>query len=352
MLIFLLALQFEAANVAPPTAVDHRVVMAYERGGGRITIRRSGDRLREDDEDRESNYAVTTYTDLGTGLTVSLERGNSGQTLSVLYRGDPRGFTPERRLPPTARRDSALGESCVVSRLVDDAHDGRYGTELCETADGIPLWTARWYAGRPEASMEARTRSLQRRPIRPEELRLPDLAAAAAPILRAARNAPRAADYEVRFMPDSPYGRATFVRRHGGLFLSESDEGQGVRQVVLSNDAGAISYYVDAEGRPYSLTIRTTPSEPERWRPWPQYPAEQVLGEHCNWYVAETTGLDGYLECHTTDGVPLRTKILAHYGESLTTTATSVSRRPLTDAEVATLPGLFDWATWGVTPAP
>jgi len=349
MLTLLLPLLFQVAAVAPRAAVDHQVVMADTNGVGRTTIRRSGSRLREDDPGDPNQ---TTYTDLHSGLTVivTVERDGSARELSV----EPGGLRSERRLPPTGRRDRALGESCTVSRLVNQAPTGDpSGTEVCETADGIPLWMARWSAAPPETHIWGRAVSLERRPIRAAELRLPDLAAEAARFLRTARNTPRAVDYEVRFAAYSPNAGEEVTRRHGGLLSWEGSEG-GVRDVTLTGDEGEIAYSEDAAGRPLSLRINATSRRPQSWRLWPNRPAEQVLGETCLWYSVTTNGgLDGSGECRTADGIPLRTESYYHLSsEPLRRTATSVSRRPLTDADVALPPRAFDWASWGVTSAP
>lgn len=339
------------AEFLPPRAVDHIVVMEERRGDcptcppHRRTIARSGSWVK--DERAYPDGVETTYSDFASGTSFTLRRNREGavEKLDVERNFEPRGQYEVRR-QATGRRDSVLGEPCEIWVLVNTLVQPEM--ESCESADGIILW------GRFLGRFSPRALSVERRPIRPEEVRPPaDLFALAPWPGRGAGASAGAVGYEVTLVASGRgEGRVRILRDQGDLHSSRSEHEDG-RFQSASDGASRFLYLVDAGGRPRRLEVeRLAGRYVARWEPVPGRPPEQVLGESCIWQDDSNTWTsDPSHECRTADGVPLMRETRWHYtGDVQIERARSVTRLPLAEADLAPPAEALDWASWGVTP--
>lgn len=365
---FLSALAVQAATAAAPPppgaeylpaqSVDHVVVMDERRGDcsncplHRRTITRSGSWVK--DERIESDGVSTIYSDFASGTSFTLYRSRAGvpETLMVERNFDPGGSYGVRR-HATGRRESALGEPCEIWTLTTTLL--QMEQESCETADGILLW------GRHIGRVSPVAVSVERRPVRPEEVRPPaDLFALVQwPRLEPApAAAPRG--YEVVLTSRSRGDERTTILRNQGNFSSTRQEGRRGEGVHYWAGGGAASYsyQVDSRGRAKRLEVGLP-----RLRGWgggaarreavPGRAPVRLLGERCTWQdETSISSTDTSYECRTADGVPLMLEYRWHWDTATIDIyrARSLVRRPLTEADLAPPPEARDWATWGVTP--
>jgi hypothetical protein len=352
-----LAVQAAAPAAAPPgadnlpaQAVDHIVVMEDRRAdcatcaSYRRTITRSGSWAK--DEHAYADHSETIYSDFASGTSFTLRRNRAGVLERLLIERDfeTRGRSGMRRAR-TDRRDTLLGETCeiwtVTSRLLSTE------TETCETADGIMLW--RRFLDR----VSPRAVSVERRAVRPEEVRPPAglFAEAPWPTLDR-RSAAGAVGYEVQLA----VGRddMTALRGQGGNVSGWSRDPRDGLSVWGTGGDRRFSYRADAKGRPVRLEVDLHGDRGyvARWEAVAGRPPRRVLGESCIWQDdANTWSSDESFDCRTADGIPLLLETSWHWtGETEIKRARSLARRPLTDADMAPPPGTRDWASWGVTP--
>ena len=363
MAVAALVMLFQIAGFAPPLAADHVARFEIVEGHGASSgdssiVYRSGSLIRTDSTMYRDSTG-SSYVDLARGLVVSVSRDAGGSIQGVGIRRAAYGsFGRPRRLPPTGRQDSALGESCTIWRFMEENRDT--GTEICETADGIPLWEAFWYP-RPSnrTVMYRRAIRVERRPVRAEEVLPPrDLLALGLAPPPAAPATVSEPDHEVEMVGDEPADGSYVLRRHG-RFFSEARRRSGERTLYLGNGAVTVDFREDAVGRPLSLTIAHVESGPfdrhaARWETVPRRRPERLLGETCTWQEdAAVRSTDRHYYCRTGDGIVLKTEAWYHWtGERQRFTARRLSRQPLRDADFAVPPRALDWANWGITPAP
>lgn len=358
----LIVLAAQAAAAPPPgaeklpaRAVDHVVTMDERRADcatcplHRRTIARSGSWVR--DERTFHDGIETIYSDFASGTSFTLHRSRDGalETLLVERNFEPGGQYRVRR-EATGRRDNALGEPCEIwalsSALLGTA------TESCETADGIMLWN------RYRDRVSPRAVSVERRPVRPEEVRPPADLFALVQWPRLDREAVPGAGYEVVLtLRRRGVERTTILRRHGNLILNRQ-EGRDDGGVYLSAGDGTASYvyHVDPQGRATRLEaglprLRGWGGSP-RWEAVPGRRPQRVLGEVCTWQDETSVwSSDVQYDCRTADGVPLMTETQWHWtGEIEIQRARRVVRRSLTEADLTPPPEARDWANWGVAP--
>lgn len=355
-----LALLVQLASFAPSQAADLVVHFEIVEGhgassGDRSTIYRSGS-LIHTDWTLYGNTTGSSYFDRALGLAVYASRNRDGALVGVSVRIGQSVSQP-RRLA-TGRHDRTLGEDCTILRLIEE--NRMSGTEICETADGIPLWEAFWYPHSNDRTvMYKRATTIERRPVRPEEVLPPrDLLALAFATVTPVRAGTAGADYEVEMVGDDPADDSYVIRRHG-QFFSEARRTPRERSLRVSNGTILVNYEENETGQPRSLEISRTGEHPfaesvPRWDRLPGRPRAQLLGETCTWQEdAAMQSTDQNYYCRTADNIVLKTETLFHWtGRTQRFTARRVSRRPLQDADFAPPARILDWAYWGITPAP
>jgi hypothetical protein len=353
-----LVLLFQLDSLAPSRAADHVVQLEVVEGrgsaGDRSIVYRSGNLIRSDST-QYGRSTWNTYTDLARGLVVSSARDSNGDLERV---GIDRALALPRRLPPTGRRDRALGESCTVWRLTQENRDT--GTEICETDDGILLWEAFWYPRPTDRTvMYRRATAVERRAVRPAELLPPrDLLALALTPPPATPAAATEPDYEVEMAGEDPAEGHYVLRRHG-RFFSNVRQASGERVQYVGNGAVTVEFREDEAARPLSLSIQRAGSGPfdriiARWERVPGRRPERLLGETCTWQEnVAIQSMDWDHECRTADGITLKTESWSHWTQRTRRfTARRVSRRPLSETDFAPPARALDWAHWGLTPVP
>lgn len=350
---------------AAPQAADHvvrlEIVEGHGASSGDTTVTYRSGSLMRTDSTLYGSAGETTYADLASGLRVSVSRDEAGIVQSVgIGRFSPGSFDQPRRIP-TGRRDRALGENCAIWRLMADNQDS--GTEICETADGVLLWEDFWYPHGNRTVRYRRATSVERRPVRREELLPPRnllSLAMAAPAPAAAPAETDSPDYEEEMVGSDP-ADGSYVRRRHGRFFSDEWRVRGEHSWLVSNGAISVNYGEDETGRPLYLQI-DRPGRwpwirrmtiPPRWEPVAGRVPEEVLGETCVWQdnLAFRSTQQDY-ECRIADGIALKTEVGGHWGPLQHFTARRLSRHPLRDEDFAPPARALDWATWGITPAP
>lgn len=347
---------FEASSPPAGLVVQYELVEGHHASSGdRSTVYRSGS-LTHIDSTLYRNSMESSYLDSARGLAVSASRAHDGTLLSVSVRLNQSPGQPRRI--PTGRHDRALGEDCTIWRLLDEQRG--ISTEICETADGIPLWEAFWYPHSDNRTvMYKRATAIERRSVGPGELLPPGdlLALAFAPV---ARVQPGAADpdFEVEMAGDDPVDGNYVTRRHG-RFSSETRYTPAGRSLRVSNGTILVAYEANESGEPRSLEIHRTGEHPfvelvQRWVRVPGRPPVRLLGETCTWQEdAAYRSTDQAYYCRTADGIVLKTETSYEWtGRTARFTARRVSRRPLNDADFAPPARIFDWAFWGISSRP
>ena len=199
--------------------------------------------------------------------------------------------------------------------------------------------------------------SVERRPVRPEEVRPPlDLFALVQwPRLDPARAAERG--HEV-LLTSRLRGAQRALLRGQGNFASSRQEGRGSEGVYYSGSDGRVryAYHVDERGRAVRLEAGLVRPRGwggnARWEAVPGRRPQRVLGERCIWQdETSIRSTDIHYECLTADGIPLMTETHWHWtGETEIERARSIVRRPLIETELNPPPEARRWLTWLVTP--
>jgi hypothetical protein len=352
-----IVLLVQLANFAPSPAPEGLVVhFEFAEGldaasSGRSIVYRSGS-LIHTDSTIYGDRTASEYVDRARGRFVTASRDRNGALLRVSVWID-QSASQARRIP-TGRHDRALGEDCTIWRLMDPAG---LDTEICETADGIPLWEAFWYP-RPDdrTVMYQRAIAIERRSVGPAELLPPRnllaLALALAP-LSPVQTVAAEPDYEVEMVADDP-ADGTYVTRRHGRFSSIARHMPGQRSLQVSNGTISVFYEENETGQPRSLEIRRRGERrPSRWVPVAGRPVAYVLGETCTWQEDAAFGsTDPTQYCRTADGIPLKRETYHEWtGHTERFTAHHVSRGLLNDADFAPPARILDWAFWGISPA-
>lgn len=341
---------------AAPFAVDHVVVMEVRESAGigsgdnRRTIMRTGQWARV-----ESVYAdrtETLYADLGTGTSYLIVRDRAGvvQRLKVERYSEDDAFDLRRRAP-TGRRDSALGQACDIWTIT-----GQYfNEESCETADGIQLSARFPSSGGGQDIFAARAISVERRAVRPEEVRPPRDFFRLAPWPVLAENGQ--AGYEVRLVSTTRgSAREQVRRRQGGSGSGYRDSDNGTRDFGASSPISHYFYKTEADGRPLTLEVerwsasrfRREARLAEQWERLGGRPTRTVLGERCTWQEDRAfLSTDQHYECRTGDGIALALEDHWDWDSVVDRwTASSLRRRPLSGADFSPPAPAVDWATW------
>jgi hypothetical protein len=346
------------AEYLPAQAVDHVVVMDERRADcsncplHRRTITRSGSWVK--DERSYSDRTETIYSDFASGTSFTLHRNREGALVTLLVE---RNFEPEGRYGvrrrPTGRRDSGLGEPCEIWTLTTTLSQTEQ--ESCESADGVLLWS------RSHGQVSPQAVSVERRPVRPEEVRPPADLLDRVPWPRFDRAAPMGqGGYEVELTSRSRgTERTSTLLSQGSLHSSRSEDRRDEGLTFVAGDGRtSYRYQVDVRGRAVQLQAglpRLRLNDiPARWEQVAGRNARRVLGEQCTWQInASLQSTDTHYQCRTTDGVPLMLEFNWHWDSVIDIyTARRVMRRPLTAADIAPPAAALDWASWGVTPAP
>lgn len=352
-------------HMAPPTAVDHRVMMEVERGWGppgpeTHVFTRAGDWIREDHAGQGGSSSV--HSDMASGVSLSYGRDESGAVRSVIVSRHPSTGTYYRySRERTQATDHVLGEDCTVwlTRRLGEPPGQGVNWLSCDTDDGIQLWTKAesGYDGSVVASSKAtrvERRAFSQRAVRPpaEVFRFDRWAVAP--------RAPGAVGFEVQFQEVSPRdgpARSRTLRRRGQARLEDTRSVNGERRVMILHAAATVDYVQEAGGRPVYLSV-SSPSSAQvaawaREEPWvavADEPDETVLGETCHWQRSSQLLADAARhECRTRDGIPLK---IAEATRATWTrfVATSVSRRAPPIAAFNVPAVAADWRAWRTSP--
>jgi hypothetical protein len=352
---FVLLVQLANVTPSPPPeglVVHFEIVEGLDASSGdRSIVYRSGNLIHTD----STIYGESTaseYVDRARGRVVTASRDRNGALLGVSVRIDQ--FASQARRIPTGRHDRALGEDCTIWRLMEEPTG--LDTEICETADGIPLWEAFWYPHPDDRTvMYKRATAIERRSVSPAELLPPrDLLALALAPVSPAQTGTGEPDYEVEMVADDP-ADGTYVTRRHGRFSSVARHVPGERSLQVSNGAISVFYEESEAGQPRSLEIRRRGERrASRWVRATGRPAAHLLGETCTWQEdAAFASTDQTYYCRTADGIPLKRETSHEWtGHTERFTARRLSRGSLNDADFAPPTRIFDWAFWGVSAAP
>jgi hypothetical protein len=251
----------------PPRASDHVVVMAVEESRcptcapQRRTIRRSGTWLREDEV--YADRSETSFSDFASGTSVLIVREPTGAIRRLSVERMREGDSRRRHRTATGRRDEVLGEPCEIWAISGENHV----SESCETADGVQL-RLRYPAYGGGADIESsQAISVERRPLRPGNVRPPAdfFAHAPWPARTAAGNAPA---YSVRLVSTRRGEAREQIRRgQGNLGSGERDSDDGTRHFSGGDGTNFFSFDADADGRPIRLEVgRPDARYRFRWR--------------------------------------------------------------------------------------
>lgn len=334
---------------------DYELRMAAYRGEvlrTELVIRRHGDWTRV--ERREGGGLRVQRIHGPTGVIVERDDTAGAATGSLSIRAPDGAPSPgiDYESRKTKRKWKAAGQKCdiwEVYRGVDQGYTtfSRLG---CVTRDGIEV--ARWTTGRTGADLGERMTGfyLWRGKVPEAEVR-PPAAALDLPAWLGAEKvvAGAPADYEVVLKAAGVADTVT-IRRHGGWTSTETANADGSRDMFSDRDDGVtVSARIGAAGAPESYTARRGPEPTASPEVRLAEPAQIVLGLTCEWFDAMPYVADaGRHECRTADGIVLVIRKF-NRGHDETLTAATVSRRPLTTADLLPPAWLLDLKRWGVT---
>ena len=268
----------------------------------------------------------------------------------------------------TGERQTHLGENCTVWETARSKADSPARDRLtdlsCFTDDGIELWHRRFGAQGISWSTEAMR--IERRPVAPEEVRLPSALLALNWWDGDVSASATAVDHETvmefsdsRMRPDgsnpaSPTVRTT--RRAGPWLFKEVIAGKH-RRIEISHDSNRmrLTYESGKSDVEEELTISRPDPEPSKpgsaspgksFEPVPQDRYDTVLGERCRWFDMTPGMQDASTSaCFTDDGIMLKEDRRSRI--SLRTwTATRFVRRPVAIDEVKPPAELLQPRTW------
>ncbi|THD64789.1 hypothetical protein [Phenylobacterium sp.] len=343
-----------------PQGPDFVVTYLVKRGWGTpgddtATVSRSGGWLRVDKI--ENHHAGTTYIGAATSVVAELGRDDAGRYRALQVYGAAHAPSPGIQYDPrkTGASDTVLGEPCEVwsvYRQPPDRVSKGFERTGCVTGDGIELW--RKTAGGFGELSSARAVSVERRAVSPGGTHPPaDLLDLRAWGVAAVTGPAAAPDFEVVLAPDGQSHLAPMtVRRHGGWMYEDRSDYSGMRMLFSHrlDNAVMIGADFDAAGQPKRLSIeRRAPSTgPSLGAPMAGK-VGTVLGEPCAWVDAMPLTYDaGRSECRAADGAPLRIVFTMRGGDGFGYTATRVSRRRLTLAQVLPSRDLLAPKAWGL----
>lgn len=333
---------------------DYELYMAAYQGEAvrsKLVVRRRGDWARV--ERGEGEAVDVQQIHIPTGLIVERTDKAVGGVDTLSIRTPDSAPTPgiDYAARRTDRSWNAAGQKCRIWEVYRgvDAGYTTFTRFSCVTRDGIEV--ARWTTGRTGQGFGDRVqgyhllrRRLKDEDVRPQAASL-DIAAwlATPPATAASPN-----DYEVVLKAEGATQSMT-VRRRGGWTLTETVNADGSRDVFSDREDGvSVSARVGPTGAPESYTARRG-AKPEALAVVRlETPSQTVLGQTCEWFDAMPYVADaGRHECRTADGLVLIIRKSA-WGEQTTFTATAVSRRPLTTADLLPPAWMLDLTRWGV----
>ena len=342
------------ARGLPAAAADHVTVAEVPRSScltcdaHRRTVTRSGSWVRVDRVYADRNE--TDHSDFATGISLSIGRDRGGGVQHVIVqRGRPGEWGALTRRA-TGRRERALGEECEIWSVTGGISQRR------ELRDGRRHPALEPASRKPRDGREVRAASFERRAVREEEVRPPADLFALAPWPRLEAGRP---GYEVVFAGPRHGEPAIQARRSQGSAGSgyrDREWGDG-RSYWAGDGERFYNFDVDAQGRPLKLIVQLIDADPlrrrlrmrePRWERVPGRGPRSVLGERCAWQDDMTCGRATRTSnagrkracrcCSRTGGTGPTPAI--HRAQSLT-------RRPLTAANLAPPPAARNWARWG-----
>lgn len=329
---------------------DYELRLAAYRGDvirTEFITRRRGDWVRV--ERKEDGRTLTQQVHLPTGVVVERSDASTGGGESFSVRAPDREATPniDYASKPTRRSWKAAGQKCRIWEVYRGVEAG-YTTFTrlgCLTRDGIEV--ARWTTGRTGADIGERVVGyyLYRGPIKDVEIRP---TAASLDTVRWFPEPAEAAADEVVLKAEGSTETLT-IRRRGARSYSETVNADGSRNIFVDGGGGAtVSARIAATGAPESYIARRGQAPATLPVVKLDQPAETVLGEACTWFDAMPYVADaGRHECRTADGLVLAVRMSAE-GQQTTFTAATVSRRPLSNAELLPPAWMLDLRRWGV----
>jgi hypothetical protein len=322
-------------------------------GDHRVTIRRSG--MREHETRTYADRTEEIYSDFASETMLTLVRDREGAVQRISAERYRTGDILHRvRREATGRYGAGLGEHCVIWTVIWD-----YGRqERCETADGIPLWTQELQE--PEGTGMARAIAIERRPVRPGEVRPPRDFFSLAP-WPSFGSGSGATGYEVELRSTSRgESRVQMLRADGTFASGHIDTGGGARHSWARDPRFDFHYTTETDGRPGALEVGQPSSRAvrlrrtQRWMPLAGRQPQSVLGERCTWQEDENLqSTDAHYECRTGDGIALMLEDHWHWDSVVDVyTARRVVRRRLDATDLAPPAAATDWSRWGIVPAP
>lgn len=309
-------------------------------------VRRQGDWTRV--ERKENGRTGVQQIHLPTGVVVERTDAVSGAAEVFSIRAPDRAPTPniDYASRPTKRSWKAAGQKCRIWEVYRGVEAG-YTTFTrlgCITRDGIEV--ARWTTGRTGAELGERVTGyyLYRGPVKDVEIRP---AAASLDVSRWFPE-PVAATSDEVVLKTEDSTQALTLRRRGPRLYSETVNADASRNIFVDGGDGAtVSARVAATGAPESYIARRGQAPVALPVVRIDQPAETVLGLVCAWYDAMPYVADATRhECRTDDGLVLIVRMSAE-GRQTTYRAVSVSRRPLSNADLMPPAWLLDLARWG-----
>jgi hypothetical protein len=338
---------------APAVAAHHVVTMAVQDGSrqSRTTITRMGNWIREDRG--VPGQQSTIFSDVSSGTSFLVGVGDGGRAQSLQINGPENTFVHTRQR--SGDIDSTLGETCEIWNMTTSFSNSRTDpvrSQQCVTADGITLWSRTYYGS--GAIMKSETAaSFERRESAANYVRPPSEVFDWAYWTRAARDTSATSsvfDYQVRLESGEP-GESRNIRRHFPWTYTETMYAAGGRSIGISSNRLSLNYSAGGQGSSRLLSIRIGPEQPApqqgtaaSWGPVPlSRPWDVVAGEVCSWFDVRPGVADaGLHECRTWDGITLRIRAFGRAGRA-EFTATQVSRRAMSDSDVAPPAVVFDW---------
>ncbi len=331
-------------------ARDYELRLAGYRGEAvraDYIVRRHGDWLRI--ERKGDGLAGVQQIHLPTGVIIEREAASASGGEYLNIRAPDPAPTPgiDYTSKPTRRSWKAAGEKCRIVEVYRGI-EGGYTTFTrlgCMTRDGIEV--ARWTTGRTGADLGERVTGyyLYRGPMKDKEVRPSNLNLDVSGWLKPA---PAAVGDEVVLKGEEGAETVT-LRRRGGWTFSETVNPDGSRDMFGADGGGlTVSARIGPSGAPQSWIARRGDAPPPLPVVTIDEPGRVVQGRACAWYDAMPYAADaGRHECRTPDGLVLIIRKFAR-GQQTTLTATGLSERPLSDAELLPPAGLLDLRRWGV----
>jgi hypothetical protein len=365
-MVFCLAVSSTAAAPFVPPGVDPpdyivtmELTFAGRKGSSTSVVTRHGEWTRI--ESTSATPPETAYYRHGSNAYVT-----DNGWISHFWRNVKHEIDNEAR--NTGERQTHLGESCTVwetARSKPDRPARDRLTDLsCYSDDGIELWHRRF--GAQGISWSAEAIRIDRRPVAPEEARLPPVLLALNWWDRSVSASATAADHETvmelsdsRARPDgskqaTPTVRTT--RRAGPWLLKEVIAGTQ-RRLEISHDSIRMRLTYENGGSDVQEQLTIARPDPEPPKPESASPTktfeptredryDTVLGERCRWFYMTPGMADGgTYACLTDDGIMLKEENYSRSSQR-TWTATRLVRRPISIDEVKPPAELLRPRTW------